>query len=165
MKLYHQSNNPSVVLSGEPGQYDDVELLLSRTSARSKDADVVIRIEIPDDEMDRLMPHGRSKWTTTNAELRRSGAKVDCATEADRDRAAVYELVAQRHKTLETIGRLRHYIAEAEDRPSGLLQFVDLLPVLILRSAPRFGGIEVEALSSESSALPFFFLWTAFVPS
>ncbi len=117
MKLYHQSNNPSVVLSGEPGQYDDVELLLSRTSARSKDADVVIQIEIPDDEMDRLMPHGRSKWTTTNAELRRSGAKIDCATDGDRDRAAVYELVARRHKTLETIGRLRHYIAEAEDRP------------------------------------------------
>jgi hypothetical protein len=118
MRLYHQTNNPYSVLPGAPAEYDDVELVLSRTSARSRDTDVVVRIDIPNHAVDRLGHQGKSKWLTTNAELREFGADVACATEADHERAEVYLLAAQRHRTLATIGRLRQYIEDAVDRPS-----------------------------------------------
>lgn len=117
MRLYHQTNTPQAVLPGASAEYDDIELILSRTSARSKDADVVVRIELPDDELERLTSHGGGRWSTTNAELRLIGARVECATEADRDRAAIYELAAKRRQTVQTILRLRQYIEHAEDRP------------------------------------------------
>ncbi|HTW20598.1 MAG TPA: hypothetical protein VME70_10355 [Mycobacteriales bacterium] len=161
MRLYHQTNNPTAVLPGAPAEYDDVELVLSRTSARSKDADVVIRIELPDADIDRLASHGAGRWITTNAELRRLGAEVDCASEADRERASVYELAVERRKTVQTILRLRQYIDHAEDRPEAsrytlmLRAHQDVLTDLdnaIEEGARRYGVRHLDSYQHQLSA-------------
>lgn len=117
MRLYHHTNDPYSVLPGSGLSFDDVELTLTRTSARSRDYDVVIRIDIPDGELDRLTADGHGTWTTTNTHLILSGAEVDCATDEDRDRVGVYTLAVERNTKLETIGRLNRYIEDAIDRP------------------------------------------------
>jgi hypothetical protein len=117
MRLYFHTNDPQSVLPDAPPEYDDVELVLTRTSARSRDFDVVIRISIPDNEMDRLTEHGHGKWVATNADLRRAGATIECATSEDQERAIVYALAAERRKKVQTIARVRRYIEEATDRP------------------------------------------------
>jgi hypothetical protein len=127
MRLYHHTNNPQRVLPGADAEYDDDELVLTRSGIHSREYDVVIRIEVPDHEMHRLAVRDKKSWTTTNAELKLAGAEVDCATDDDRERAAVYALAAQRDAKLTTIASLRRYVVEAEDRPEAS-RFTMMLP-------------------------------------
>jgi hypothetical protein len=128
MRLYYHTNDPQSVLPDAPVEYDDVELILTRTSARGRDFDVVIRISVPDSEMDRLTEQGNGKWSTTNHDLRLAGATIECATSEDRERAAVYALAAERRSKVATIARLRGYIEQATDRPEAS-QFAMMLGV------------------------------------
>jgi hypothetical protein len=117
MRLYHHTNRPQAVLSGDNPEDEQVELVLTASSSHLADYDVLLRIEVPDSEMDRLMPQGHSTWTTTLADLNDAGAEIDCASEDDRERVAVYALAAQRQEKLETIAKLRRYIDEEQNRP------------------------------------------------
>jgi hypothetical protein len=125
MRLYHHTNSPLAVLAATD---DDAELVLTRSSTHSRDYDVLLRIDIPDSEMDRLTIRDKKTWVTTKADLVLAGAEIDCDTEADRQRVGIYELVAQRDSKLETIANLRRYVEEATDRPEAS-RFTMMLPV------------------------------------
>jgi hypothetical protein len=128
MRLYHHTNTPQTVLAGADQDNEGVELVLTRSSTHSRDYDVLFRVDIPDSEMDRLTPQDKKTWTATLADLELAGAQIDCATEEDRERAAVYALAAQRDSKLETIANLRRYIEQAADRPEAS-RFTMMLPV------------------------------------
>jgi hypothetical protein len=117
MRLYHHTNNPHAVLLGADPEHDDVELVLTKSSTHSKDFDVLLRVEVPESEMDRLTPIDKKSWSTTNADLRLAGAEVDPATDDDRERVAVYTLAVERDAKLETIAKLRRYVEQSVDRP------------------------------------------------
>jgi hypothetical protein len=128
MRLYHHTNSPLAVLTEADHESDDAELVLTRSSAHSRDYDVLLRIDIPDNEMDRLTVRDKKTWVTTKTDLVLAGAEIDCATEDDRQRVAVYQLAVQRDSKLETIANLRRYVEEATDRPEAS-RFTMMLPV------------------------------------
>ena len=111
MRLYHNTNSPHRVLPVADSEYDDDELVLTRSSTHSREYDILLRIDLPDGEMNRLTKRDKKTWTTTNAELRLAGAEVDCATDDDRARVGVYLLAAKRDAKLDTIASLRRYVA------------------------------------------------------
>jgi hypothetical protein len=128
MRLYHHTNTPHAVLPGAPAEYDDVALILTRSSTHSRDFDVLLRIDIPDGEMDLLTPIDKKSWTATNAQLELAGAEIDCATDDDRGRLGVYTIAAQRDARLTTIANLRRYIEAAEDQQEAS-RYTMMLPV------------------------------------
>jgi hypothetical protein len=127
MRLYHNTNSPHRVLPVADSEYDDDELVLTRSSTHLREYDILLRIDLPDGEMNRLTKRDKKTWTTTNAELRLAGAEVDCATDDDRARVGVYLLAAKRDAKLDTIASLRRYVLEAEDRPEAS-RFTMMLP-------------------------------------
>jgi hypothetical protein len=128
MRLYHHTNSPLAVLAETDHENDDAELVLTRSSTHARDYDVLLRIDIPDSEMDRLTVRDKKTWVTTKADLVLAGAQIHAATEEDRARVGVYELAVQRDGKLETIANLRRYVEEATDRPEAS-RFTMMLPV------------------------------------
>jgi hypothetical protein len=159
MMLYHHTNNPHAVLLGADPEHDDVELVLTRSSTHSKDFDVLLRIDMPESEMDRLTPVDKKSWITTNADLRLAGAEVDCATEDDRERVAIYTLAAQRDAKLETIAKLRRYVEQSVDRPEAS-RYTMMLPAhqdhladlesAIVEGSRRYGVHHLDAFTAGS---------------
>jgi hypothetical protein len=160
MRLYHHTNNPHAVLLGADPEHDDVELVLTRSSTHSKDFDVLLRIEVPDSEMDLLTPIDKKTWSTTNADLRLAGAEVDCATPDDSARVAVYTLAVQRDAKLETIAKLRRYAEDSEDRPEAS-RYTMMLPAhqdhladlerAIAEGSRRYGVHHLDAVAVGSA--------------
>jgi hypothetical protein len=127
MRLYHHTNSPLAVLSETDHPDDDAELVLTRSSAHSREYDVLLRIDVPDAEVDRLTVRDKKTWVTTKTDLILAGAEIECASEEDRQRVAVYQLAVQRTSKLETIANLRRYVEQAADRPEAS-RFTMMLP-------------------------------------
>ena len=139
MRLYHHTNTPHRVLPGADSEYDDDELVVTKSSAHSREYDILLRIDLPDGEMGRLTPRDKKTWTTTNDELRLAGAEVACATDDDLARVGIYLIAAKRDAKIDTIASLRRYVLEAEDRPEAS-RFTMMLPA----HQDHLGDLETE---------------------